>query len=122
MLSREGFNIYKVNRTDEVTEVQLLHNAPLVLGDVEAIDIAFHKLDEGYKLELKVAVHGRDMVNVLPSGIEIMENAIADLTQGSGLRRYTVGVLGVGALNAFRVQKRLLRQLEGLATTPLGHT
>ena len=122
MLSREGFSIYRVNRTDEVTEVQLLSNAPLVLGEVEAIDIAFHHLDEGYRLELTVGVHGRDLVQVLPQGIEIIENAISDLTRGSGLSRYTVGVLGMGALNAFRVQKRLLRQLESIAAAPFGHS
>ena len=122
LLAHDGFAIYRVTRTEEGSEVQMLRSAPLLLGEVEAIDIAFHRLDEGYQLELTVGVHGRDLIQVLPQGIDIIENAISDMTRGSGLRRYMVGVLGVGALNAFRVQKRLLRQLENITATPFGHT
>lgn len=114
VLSREGFKVYHRDGGKDVLNVQLLRDAPSMLGEVEAVDIQVRRRDRGYILNMQLAVFGRDIVRALPGRLDIVENAVSDMARSSVLSRNTVGILGMGALNAYQLQRRLFRCLEDM--------
>jgi len=114
LLSREGFSIYHRTTTDEVTDIQLVRGAPVLLGEVEAVRILVQRREDGYHLSVQVAVYGKDIVRTLPNRIEILENAICDVVRATDMSRHTVGIIGLGALNAYQLQRRLFRCIDDL--------
>ncbi|HID73971.1 MAG TPA: hypothetical protein EYP43_02845, partial [Thermoplasmata archaeon] len=96
LLSREGFSIYHRTTTDEVTDIQLVRGAPVLLGEVEAVRILVQRREDGYHLSVQVAVYGKDIVRTLPNRIEILENAIGDVVRATDMSRHTVGIIGLG--------------------------
>ncbi|MCI0496860.1 MAG: hypothetical protein L0Z54_00990 [Thermoplasmata archaeon] len=112
LLSREGFNLYHRSVGKDRSLIQLLRDSHVILGEVEAVSLIVRRLDEGYRLSIQLAVYGRDIVKAHPDGLEIVENAVSDMAGSIALSRNTVGILGMGALNSYQLQRRLFRCLD----------